>query len=456
MVSTVLNRCIRHTSAIVVLWGAAATVVPATARADDVTDWNRAMLRAGLIAGTSNLAMTRVAAMAQVAVFDAVNGIERRYTPVHVAPSGPAGASERAAAVEAAYVILSRTFGTQAVVPPAIPTAAQFAQQANLDARRIIFQQAILDSESAASIDAGTAWGQSVADEIWTWRATDGIQITTPVWTGSTTPGQWRPTPNAPVSETLFSGNGAGYPQFSNMTPWAILDKAQFRPGPPPAVTSAAYLDDLAEVQAMGSFSSPSRTADQTTYSLFFAAGSATYVWNNVADGLIEPAARDDGEHNKRSDGHRRQRDALLEHARILAELTVAMADAAIGCWDAKYVYNFWRPITAIREGTADTTWSPLFATPSHPDYPSGHLCASGAAGFVLAHEFGEPTRFTMSSDVLLDVTRSFRSFDDAVEEIKNARIFSGIHFRTATDVGQVLGQSVAEFILENKFQRLN
>jgi hypothetical protein len=450
------DRCVRHTSAIVVLWAAAATVVPATARADDVTDWNQAMFRAGLIAGTSNQAMTRVAAMVQVAVFDAVNGIERRYTPVHVTPSGPDGASERAAAVEAAYVILSRTYGTQAVVPPAIPTAAQFAQQANLDAKRTIAQQAILERESAASVDAGTAWGQSVADDIWTWRATDGIQITTPVWTGSTTPGQWRPTPNAPVSETLFSGNGAGYPQFSNMTPWAILDKAQFRPGPPPELTSAEYLADLAEVQAIGDYSSPLRTTDQTTYSLFFAAGSATYVWNNVADGLIEPAARDGGEQNERSKGRRRDRHALLEHARILAELTVAMADAAIGCWDAKYAYNFWRPITAIRETTGDTTWSPLFATPSHPDYPSGHSCASGAAGFVLAHEFGEHTRFTMSSDVLLDVTRSFRSFGEALEEIKNARIFSGIHFRTATDVGQVLGRSVADFILENKFQRLN
>jgi hypothetical protein len=413
------------------------------------------MLRAGLIAGTSNLAMTRVAAMVQVAVFDAVNGIERRYTPVHVAPSGPGGASERAAAVEAAYVILSRAFGTQGVVPPALPTAGQLAQQANLDAKRIIALQAIAEQESATSLEAGTAWGQRVADEIWTWRATDGIQITTPIWTGSTDPGQWRPTPNAPVSETVFSGNGAGYPQFSNMTPWVILDKAQFRPGPPPALTSAEYLTDVAEVQAMGSYSSPSRTTDQTTYSLFFAAGSATYVWNNVADELMEPAAREGGNHNDRSNG-RRRRNALLEHARILAELTVAMADAAVGCWDAKYAYNFWRPITAIREGTADTTWSPLFATPSHPDYPSGHSCASGAAGFVLAQEFGEHTRFTMSSDVLLDVTRSFRSFDDALEEIKNARIFSGIHFRTATNVGQALGRAVADFILETKFQRLN
>ena len=157
MISAVANRDFRHTSAIIVLCVAASILAPATVRADDVTDWNRAMLRAGLIAGTSPLAMTRVAAMVQVAVFDAANGVERGYTPVHVTPSGPVGGSERAAAVEAAYVILSRTYGTQGVVPPAIPTATQFAQQANLDARRIVSLQAILERESAASVDAGTA-----------------------------------------------------------------------------------------------------------------------------------------------------------------------------------------------------------------------------------------------------------------------------------------------------------
>ena len=219
MVSAAVNRCVRHTSVIVVLWAASATVVPATARADDVTDWNRAMLRAGLIAGTSPLAMTRVAAMVQVAVFDAVNGIAQRYTPVHVTPSGPDGASERAAAVEAAYVILSRTNGTQAVVPPTIPTAAQFAQQANLDAKRIIALQAILDRESAASIDAGTAWGQSVAAEIWTWRATDGFQITTPVWTGSTTPTPSCPRSRRAVASDAHRSIGASRPGLSLNSP---------------------------------------------------------------------------------------------------------------------------------------------------------------------------------------------------------------------------------------------
>lgn len=139
------------------------------------------------------------------------------------------------------------------------------------------------------------------------------------------------------------------------------------------------------------------------------------------------------------------------------------MADAAIGCWDAKYFYNYWRPITAIREplddgnpNTApDPTWVPLFATPGHPDYPSGHSCVSGAAGAVLAHEFKDRIRFTVESDLMLGVTRSFRRFSTALEEVKNARIFSGIHFRTACDVGQTLGESVARFVLENAFQQI-
>ena len=153
----------------------------------------------------------------------------------------------------------------------------------------------------------------------------------------------------------------------------------------------------------------------------------------------------------------------MLENARLLGQLNLAMADAAIGCWDAKYFYNYWRPITAIRDPlddgnpgtTPDPTWVPLFATPGHPEYPSGHSCVSGAAGAVLAHEFNDSIRFRVESDLMLGVTRSFRHLSTALEEVKNARIFAGIHFRTATDVGQTLGESVARFVLENAFQRI-
>jgi hypothetical protein len=130
----------------------------------------------------------------------------------------------------------------------------------------------------------------------------------------------------------------------------------------------------------------------------------------------------------------------------------------------ADQTYNFWRPITAIRETaddgnpatTPDPTWTPLFATPAHPDYTSGHSCVSGAATAILAHEFGDHTRFDVTSDLMIGVTRSFHSFTDALEEVKNARVFAGIHFRTACDDGANLGKAVAEYVLEHKFQRVH
>jgi hypothetical protein len=141
--------------------------------------------------------------------------------------------------------------------------------------------------------------------------------------------------------------------------------------------------------------------------------------------------------------------------------MNLAMADAAIACWDAKYAYVFWRPVTAIplaasdgNPATAeDPAWMPLFATPAHPEYLSGHSCISGAAGAVLANRFGERTRFAVESDLMPGVVRSFRDFSSALDEVKNARIFAGIHFRSATDDGQKVGVSVAEYVLDNTAQ---
>ena len=194
------------------------------------------------------------------------------------------------------------------------------------------------------------------------------------------------------------------------MTPWAIASASQFRPGPPPALTSRRYAKDVNEVQWMGSLSSTARTRDQTIAALFWNAGTASYLWNRVALSLIQDRHRgeEDGDHDDR----RAHRNTLLENARLLGALDVAMADAAIGCWDAKYTYNFWRPITAIQEPTddgnpfttPDPAWTPLFTTPAHPDYPSGHSCVSAAAAVVLAREFGERTQFRMTSDLMLGV----------------------------------------------------
>jgi membrane-associated phospholipid phosphatase len=409
-------------------------VVSSTARADDVTDWNQHMLRAGTVAGTSPIVMSRVAAIVQASVFDAVNGIDRKYTPVHVPSGGGAGASRRAAIVEAAYTALVALFP---------------AQKGTFDGRLAVSLTVIASDphETSAGISSGIAWGQAAANGILSWRATDGFTPAPAPFLGGTAVGEWRPTPPG------FAPGAS--PQFAYMTPWSISAPSQFRPNGPPALTSARYTADFNETKTMGSLSSAIRTADQTIYAWFWAQSTSTYLWNHLADSLIERADRDDDDDNgRRSERH----NSLLENARILALLDLAMADAGIACWEAKYHYVFWRPVTAIpladTDGnpatSPDPSWLPLFATPAHPEYPSGHSTVSGAGAVVLAHFFGEQKHFTMDNDLLIGVTRSYGSFSEALDEVRNARIFAGIHFRSACDDGQAIGMQVADWVLDH------
>ncbi len=395
------------------------------ARADEVTDWNKIMFEAALVPpATSPIVMTRVAAIVQASVFDAVNGIERRYTPVHVDPAAPPGASRRAAAVQAAYAALVRLYP---------------AQKNALDEKLADSLAAISSgpaAENSESIARGIDWGQTVADAIWAWRSTDGFAPPPPPFLGGTNVGEWRPTPPGFLPGAV--------PQFAYMTPWAISSPSQFRPAGPPALASARYATVFNETKSMGSISSSLRTADQTLASRFWASTSANYLWNSVAVGL--GAER----HN-----------TLSENARLLALLNIAMADAAIACWDAKYHYVFWRPVTAIplaaTDGNPDTTedpsWAPLLTTPNHPEYPSAHSTVSGAAATVLADFFGEETSFSVDSDVMIGVLRSFSSFSAAQDEVKDARIFAGIHYRSSCDDGQATGTAVAGYALANSLQ---
>ena len=419
----------------------------APARADVVTDWNELAFRASLIAGASSQNAGRVAAMVQAAVFDALNGIDRRYTPIHVAPPDSClGASRPTAVVQAAYEILSKAYGASA-------TAAN--QQPTLDGRHAASMAAIRSREGAASVDKGIACGHEVATGIWNWRSADGLNTPLPPFAGVVAPGQWRSTPTDPYPGVPQPMSGL---QYATMTTWVVPNHAfyQMLPGPA-ALGSAQYLRDLAETQTMGSRTSAARTPDQTNAAWLWASGTGAYLWNGVTVQLIKGRARAndaDSDHDARwhAEGERHG-DRLLENARILAALNVAMADATIGCWDQKLKYNFWRPITAIRE-SGDPTWTPLFATPAHQDYPSGHSCVSGAATAVLADAFGDRTPFTLRSDVLVGVARTFRSFSEALEDVKGARVFAGIHFRTACDDGTVLGKAVAQYVLDNAFQR--
>lgn len=229
---------------------------------------------------------------------------------------------------------------------------------------------------------------------------------------------------------------GAG-PQFASMTPWVLTRPSLFRLPPPLALNSPEYAADLDELFKMGVYTGSGRTSDESELALFWAGNTALY-WNRITSQLSMERGL-----------------TLTENARLFALLNVTMADAAIACWDSKYRYVFWRPITAIRTGLisadADPTWIPWLdffpgGTPPHPEYPSGHSTVSGSAAFILAATFGENTAFTVTSDVRPG-TRSFASFTDAVTEIANARVFGGIHFRTSCVRGNMLGRGVADFV---------
>ena len=437
---------------------------PQIVHADEVTDWNQTMLRAALLGASSPTATARVAGLVHAAIYDAANGVYHRYTPIFVDPAAPGGASARAAAVQAAYVILSRQYGGT--------TGTPLVQQGILNNRRTVSLLEIIEDEGPGAVDSGVAWGQTVADAIWA-LLPDPTMGNFP---DGNLPGQWRRTLNLPAPGT--STPSAGYLSLSTLTPWTMdlpTLISQFRPDAPPSLTSDRYTRDFNEVKKMGSYSSAFRTADQTVASLFWNSTSASYLWNGVALRLLEARYRDeddDDDHDWDGDddshrwhhGRHGRHGSLLQNARFFGRLNVAISDAMVGCWDAKYAYAYWRPVTAIHlaadDGNPftepDTTWSPLFTTPSHPEYPSGHSCLSGAAATVLADEFGERTRFTVESDTMIGEIRSFRSFRAALEEVKNARIFAGIHFRTACEVGTELGANIARFILENKFQRVD
>jgi hypothetical protein len=191
----------------------------------------------------------------------------------------------------------------------------------------------------------------------------------------------------------------------------------------------------------MGSATSTSRTDDQTLYVKFWNSTSPAGFWDPVAVALA-------GQHNF----------TLVENAHLLSHLNVGLADSIIGCWDAKYAFASWRPITAIQQAAndgnpdtaPDSNWTPAITTPPFPEYPSAHSCVSGTAAAILSAYFGDHTPISVSSDGMPGVVRSFSSFSQALDEVRNARVFGGIHFRTACNDGQGLGWAVGEYILRH------
>jgi len=420
------------------------TALPAqlsAASADPVLEWIKITNDQIIAAGTTPLASARQVAMVAAAVFDAVNGIEPRFESIHVKARGPRHASQRAAAIQAAYAILIRLY----------PAPAQVAALTGRRDGSIAAISSGPGAERPQAIAAGIAWGQVVANGIWDWRATDGFNPNpAPAFLGALgrpVAGVWRPSARTDAAAGTPGAPGAG-PQFATMTPWVIRRPSQFRPAAPYAspvtgqvdLTSAAYLADYQETKLMGVYAGSPRSADQSELALFWAGNTALF-WNRIAMQVSTV-----------------RHLTFADNVRLFALLNLALGDAAIVCWDAKYRYVLWRPVTAVREGTLDPdpTWRPWIesfpatstsgVTPAHPEFPSGHSTLSGAAAAVLGAAFGDNTPFTIDSDARSG-TRAFPSFSAALEEIHDARVFAGIHWRTACQIGSAMGEAVAAYV---------
>ena len=318
-----------------------------------------------------------------------------------------------------------------ASVQAALTIASSLYPSAEASFREIAVKQFSGMKSNPRKADA-LARGAKLANSILEERKGDGASTSQP-YIPSDKPGQWRRTPPAMRPPEL--------PHWAKVTKPFLLESAeQFRPPPPPALASAEYARAWDEVRRLGSKNSTERTADQTTAAHFWSDFSYTETppghWNSLARSLTQ-----------------RRNMPLAEEARLFFLLNASLADAAIACWDAKYHYNTWRPVTAIvratedgNEGTApESDWQSLLGIPPHPEYVSGHSTFSGATAEVLRHHFGtDKLSFDVTSDTLKDTKRGFKCLDACVQEISNSRIWGGIHFPFSCNAGVTLGRVVA------------
>jgi hypothetical protein len=387
-------------------------------------------------AATPGALQGRLAAIVHVAMFDALNGIERRYTQIHVTDIDPdPGASRRAAVVQAAYASLVSLFGSQI-------NALNGDREASL--ARIANEEAI---ENSQSIERGLEWGQRVADEIIAWRNADGLDLSPSTYVGSMAVGKWRPTPRPPLTPggPEQAGLPGLVPSMATTLPFVIPSPSAFRSlTGPPALTSAQYAADVNEVKLVGESGSLARTADQTEAARFWG-GTAAAFWNRAA-----------------ADASRARHFNLSANARLFTLLNVAIADAVISCWDAKYHFELWRPITAIRLADTDgnpatiaqPNWTPLLTTPNYPEYDSGHQSNDGTAQYILTRYFGDNMPVTGFSEGFPGVTRSFPNFKAAADDAFMARIWAGIHFRTAMTDTRARAEQIAAYVWTHAAQK--
>jgi len=385
-----------------------------------VIDWNDTIAKVTRAAGLDGTLQFRAFAIAHAAIFDAANAVERRYTPYAVDITAPSGTAIDAAVASAGYTAL------KSLLPE---------QQKALDAALTTSLAKIPEGQS--KID-GINIGQQVAEKIFAIRDQDGWNAKVDYQPG-TGAGVWQPTP--PAYAPAIS------PQIAKVTPFTFDNLNQFKIKPPLDVKSAAYIKDLKEVKSVGGKNSRVRTADQTAAAIFWTT-STSLIWNAAA----RAAATEN-------------RISTIDSARLFALLNFTGTDGYIAGYGIKYKYSFWRPVTAIRNAnlignsaiSADPNWESLIITPAHPDYVSGHCISSSAPERILQKFFGkDQVNLSFTFPLGSGVTRYYTSFSQLADEVGEARIWGGVHTRTADVQGREIGHQIADHAFASLLKTTN
>ena len=376
------------------------------ANADTVTDWNTRALEFVGPANFDTPTSNRAIAIMHTAVYEAVNAITKRYPASDLKVDAPAGAS-----VDAAIAAASRA------------TLLQLAavKQAEIEAA---YQAAISKIPDGNAKRDGITVGEKAAAAILASRADDGY-ATPETYRPYTIAGVYVPTVVPAVS------------QWPSRKPWLMTSASQFRPGPPPKLTSEIWARDYNEIKGLGRKTNSTRTTEQTDIARFWEATGAA-IYHGIVRTITDQPGRD-----------------VTQNARLFMAVTQAADDAIIAVFDAKYHYNFWRPITAIRNGDIDgndaterdASWTPFINTPMHPEYPCAHCISAGAIGTVLQSEIGngKPPLFATNSPTANNAKRTWTKIEDFIQEVSNGRIYDGVHFRNSTEVGTAMGRQVGQ-----------
>ncbi len=399
----------------------------AVAKADVVLDWNVIAVNTAIANNQSPFAQARFAAIVQLAVFESVNAITGQYHPYLGTITAPPGASAEAAAIQAAYRVLSTYF------PASAPA---------LDAERASSLAAIPDGQAK---NDGIATGEAAALAMIALRANDGSSPPQFKIPGQAVPGEWQATPSCPIVDGTAVGVGF---QWQYVTPFGIPSASDFLLDAPPALTSRQYASTYREVMTLGSIDSTKRPQDRTNVALFYAASSPTLVFNQA----VQQVAQEQGR-------------SLSENARALAVVNMAMNDSLVASFLNKYTYNFWRPETAIHGGDTDgnpkthgdPSFVPLVTTPCFPSYPSNHGSAGNSAAAILRRIYGESGHsITLSNPVVPNIVLQYTAFKQITDDISDARVYGGIHFRTDQVAGEHLGQAIGRAVYSHNLRPMH